>query len=453
MTLANLKKEKSELRKWLKVGRISSIIPKDPPPGIKTGLPAFDTVSIDNGKDRASCFSHVITIIGETGSGKTTYVQNLALEMAKAKHPVLYLYLERGTTADQIRRLGSIDDEQFRKIEKYKRYRDLRKQTEQGNDSGGAGKELETWEEVRRIRIVDDTELTEAYMNYEIEQDKEMVRSGKMTDKTLDAWKWKLRTNPILQNAETQKGLTKVIVNFLEHLVEEVGKGGAGGREVDELRSPVIIWDSLHRFPPLGREGVRIRTDQTMALVIAAQKTKVESINRFPTCIAILHTSRGNGEAIGRLFGKWVNPEEGENEAALSWQKKDDLKSASATPRELAKMILHSGKESGGLEYDANAVLYVHKEDRIGSAFIICGKSGNWRDVGMIQEVIPDWDSGLVVPCSQGIYGPESKYMDGGFLTADEAWKISGNVRGVRRKNTPTGRTQSNRNIFQSINK
>ena len=80
---------------------------------------------------------------------------------------------------------------------------------------------------------------------YEEEQEKQMSTVEK------EAHRERLRSNPFYRNSQTPGKLATVMLNFLNELVLEIGRSDkSGGRELDDLRSPVIIWDSLHTFPP-----------------------------------------------------------------------------------------------------------------------------------------------------------------------------------------------------------
>ena len=304
---------------------------KEPPIGIKTGLPIFDSEKGD-----VSTLQTLIALTGAPGAGKTTLAMNMAVAMVKAGHPLLYLYMESGLKDDIIRRLYSI------------------------YETMGLSEESK-----QRFYISDRNDLIAAYLA----RKKGARRSVKKDE---------------FGNSEIITTLTKIIEETFEKNLDQM----EGTLPLKEARSPVIILDSLHTFPHLGSENVRLQTDEVMSFLSQVGTLAIPGGN--PTCITICHTSRENSSRIGKEFLVWKREKE--------------------APYELTSMVAQSGKESGGIEYQARAVLYVHREMETGKIFVICGKNTYGDDAGKIQECTMDGATGIITPRESYFPGGTSNF-------------------------------------------
>ena len=292
-------------------------------PGIKTGMPVFDTIPAPDGRpeNNRSSFRDLITITGQPGAGKTQLAFNL-LALAIAEHsPCLFLHTETGNKTDLLQRVEPL------------------LAARQALDYPG-------------FRIVDQSEFIELYKTAKQQQAK-MV--GERHRETVGSG-----------------GTAEVIAALIDDLFKRARKVMA--QENRDPAGPFLFLDSIHTFPMVGIKDPRLRIDNIVStlntLLNQIRYTKATPL----TIVAICHTARDIQTKITEELQRTI-------------QNRDIV----------ANMVLHSGKETGGIEYNARAVLYVAKDlertdlpEGSRAVRVICGKSTNGNEAGRWQGCVVD---------------------------------------------------------------
>ena len=299
-------------------------------PGIKTGFPAFDTwipekyfpEDCPNDKKR-SRFKTLIAITGEPEAGKTTLAINLMGRAVRENHPCLFLQTETGSSRDVIGRMHDI----------------FASSQLDALDYPGFG----FVDEERLISLHD--ELTKKYKGRKQSEKREGHEMGK--------------------EGTRMGNLFAVLDNLFDTARAEMI---ASGIDPNYIGSPFLFLDSVHEFPALGEQDARAKIDEIITLL--KQLGRINFGGMPITIVAVCHTSR---EIQNRVA-----------EALKEKRTTGDNRKSYPNYHDIARMVRHSGKESGKIEYAARALLYVSKHED-GSVEVICGKNTNGMDSGESQ--------------------------------------------------------------------
>ena len=347
-------------------------------------MPAFDTLPILDTEFKTSSFANVIGLVGRTQAGKTTLAQNMATNMMIVGHPVLYLYFERG-------------DKQSKVFQRMDTIRSAFAASREGIPSANLIKNLPL------LRVVDSREIREDYVRREHNMSKQ-ERGGEKGSVE----------GEVARTAHAQRVFQEVITSYFDDLVKDINEARGSKGNVSDLLSPVIIVDSLHYFPKFGSRDRRLQIDDITEMIVETQKLQIPELSTGNmTIMVVLHTSRENGKKMGRYFRGWLNNEPVRNERGFN------MGGEPPTPGDLGEEGRETGKESGGLEYGCDVLLYIAKirssgnNDWIGTkTFAICCKSAREQDFGRIQELDLYPESGLMKADDGKVWETESKYTD-----------------------------------------
>ena len=303
-------------------------------PGIKTGFPAFDTWIPEKyfpedcpNDQKRSRFKTLIAITGEPEAGKTTLAINLMGRAVRENHPCIFLQTETGSSRDVMGRMHDI----------------FASSQLDALDYPGFG----FVDEERLISLHD--ELTKKY------------KGRKQSEKG--------KGHEMGKEGTRMGNLFAVLDNLFDTARAEMI---ASGIDPNYIGSPFLFLDSVHEFPALGEQDARAKIDEIITLL---KKLGRINFGGMPiTIVAVCHSSREIqtkvAEALKRRTGKD--------------KKSGEETHMGADYHEIARLVRHSGKESGKIEYAARAVLYVSRHED-GSVEVICGKNTNGTDSGDSQ--------------------------------------------------------------------